>query len=87
MDEQIEKGSGNVYADLGFLNSEEMISKSQLVGRIAQTIKDEGLTQRAAAERIGISQPELARLLLGHFHGTSESKILEFVNRLTTSLP
>jgi hypothetical protein len=35
----IEKGSGNVYADLGYPDSEEMLMKAQLVTKIAEILR------------------------------------------------
>ncbi len=35
----VEKGSGNVYADLGFPDSADMLVKAQLVTKIAETAR------------------------------------------------
>ena len=82
MNELIEKGSGNVYADLGFPDADEMLVKARLAHRIGQIIKARHLTQQAAAEILGMTQPKLSGLLRGHFRGVSEAKMLECLNRL-----
>ena len=80
--EQIERGSSNVYADLGLPNADQMRVKADLVTRIASLLKDEGLTQTAAANLLGLSQPKLSGLLRGQFRGVSESKLIECLTRL-----
>lgn len=79
---KIERGSTNVYADLGMANAEEMLVKAQLATEIGGIIKRRKLTQVQAAELLGISQPKLSGLLRGQFRGISESKMLECLTRL-----
>ena len=45
----VTRGSTNVFADLGYANSEEMLAKAQLVSRISDLIKQRRLTQSEAA--------------------------------------
>jgi predicted XRE-type DNA-binding protein len=78
----IERGSTNVYADLGLDNAEEMFVKAQLATKINDIIKRRKLTQVQAAELLGITQPKLSGLLRGQFRGISESKMLECLTRL-----
>jgi predicted XRE-type DNA-binding protein len=78
----IEKGSANVYADLGFENAEEMFIKAQLAAKIGEIIKRRKLTQAQAAEVLGIPQPKLSNMLRGRFRGISETKMLECLTRL-----
>jgi hypothetical protein len=47
---EIEIGSTNVYADLGYSDTAEMQRKSSLAAEIARAIKAQHLTQEAAAE-------------------------------------
>ena len=79
---KIERGSTNVYADLGMADAEEMLVKAQLATEIGDIIKRRKLTQVQAAELLGISQPKLSGLLRGQFRGISESKMLECLTRL-----
>lgn len=78
----IERGSTNVYADLGLGNAEEMLVKAQLATKIGDIIKRCKLTQVQAAELLGITQPKLSGLLRGQFRGISEAKMLECLTRL-----
>lgn len=79
---EIEKGSMNVYADLGMADAEEMLVKAQLATKIAEIIKHRKLTQVQAAELLGMSQPKLSNMLRGQFRGISEAKMLDCLTRL-----
>ena len=74
---EIERGSTNVYADLGMPNAEEMLVKAQLATKIGEIIRRRKLTQVEAAELLGIPQPKLSNMLRGQFRGISEVKMLE----------
>jgi predicted XRE-type DNA-binding protein len=78
----IERGSTNVYADLGLPDAEEMLVKAQLASKIGDIIKRRKLTQAQAAVLLGITQPKLSGMLRGQFRGISESKMLECLTRL-----
>ncbi len=79
---QIERGSTNVYADLGIGEAEEMLVKAQLATKIGEIIKQRKLTQIQAAELLGIPQPKLSNMLRGQFRGISETKMIECLTRL-----
>ncbi len=79
-DTKVEIGFGSVYADLGFENHEEMVTKANLVMEISKAIKKRRLTQTQAAEVFGISQPKLSGLLNGHFRGYSVERLIRFLN-------
>ncbi len=69
----VEKGSGNVYADLGFPDSADMLVKAQLVTKIAEIIRQRRLTQAQAAKLLRLSQPKISRLLCGESIGSRRS--------------
>jgi predicted XRE-type DNA-binding protein len=72
----VQKGSENVYAELGYHDSEDMLVKAQLVIKIADIIRQRGLTQESAAEVLGSTQPKISKLLKGQFRGISERRLL-----------
>ena len=74
---EVEMGTGNVYADLGFADADEMLIKAQLVSKIAEIIKRKGLTQTQAAQLLGMPQPKLSNLLSGRFRGVSERRLMD----------
>jgi predicted XRE-type DNA-binding protein len=79
---EIEVGSTNVYADLGFSQAEEMQRKASLAAEIARAIEARNLTQEAAAEILGIDQAKISKITRGQFRGVSEGKLLELVAKL-----
>ena len=78
----VEQGSGNVYADLGYPDSESMLVKAQLVAKIAEIVQRRALTQTRTAEILGLTQPKVSALLKGRFRGVSEHRLLECLTRL-----
>ena len=78
----IEKSSGNVFADIGFTNDQEMLVKANLALKISEIIAQRRMTQIEAAAILGMPQPKLSKLLRGQFHGVSETKMLECLNKL-----
>jgi predicted XRE-type DNA-binding protein len=62
---RMEKGSGNIFADLGFPPSEaqNLHLRAQMMLRIEDYVRKSGLTQQAAARILGITQPRLNQLL------------------------
>lgn len=85
-DETVWVGSGNVFADLGLPDAEELLLKAKLVSNISQLIEDKGLTQAQAAERTGLDQPKISRLLRGQLSGFSTDRLLAILNRLGHSV-
>ncbi len=78
----IERGSGNVFADLGRPEAEEHYVKAQLVFRMQQIMKAEKLSQSRAADIMGIKQPDVSNLIRGRFRGYSIERILGFLRSL-----
>ena len=79
MTEKIMRGSGNVYADLGLANPEEHALKAELVRQIANVISSEKLTQVEAAARLQIGQPDVSKMLNGHFRQFAVGRLLRFL--------
>ena len=75
-------GSGNVYADLGYPDADEMLVKAQLVMQIAEIIRRKGLTQVEAAKLLGLTQPKISAMLRGQFRGFSERKLIDCLTSL-----
>ncbi len=71
--------TGNVFADLGLPNPEEALAKAELAHKIAVVIRERGLTQVQAAERLGIDQPKISALIRGRLSGFSMDRLLRFL--------
>lgn len=86
IDEKVELGSGNVFADLGFRDAEERLLKAKLATKIAQLIEKKGWTQAQTAERTGLDQPKVSHLLRGRLSGFSADRLFAILNRLGHSV-
>ena len=75
MTEQIERGSGNVFADLGFADAGEHQMKAWIVTHILRAMRNQELTQTDAALRMGLKQPDLSAVLRGRFRGYSVERL------------
>ena len=76
---KIERGSGNVFADLGRPDAEAHLLKAKLVSRIDEIIRQRGLKQVEAAKLLGLSQPDVSRLLRGNFREYSVERLLRLL--------
>lgn len=79
---EIERSSGNVYADIGLADAGEMLVKARLASKIAEILKTRNLTQMQAADILGLPQPKISDMLSGKFRGISESKMMKCLSRL-----
>lgn len=77
-----EESSGNVFADLDIENPEEALTKSELVRQIAKIIKKRKLTQKQAAEILGVDQPKISALIRGRLRSFSLERLIRFLNEL-----
>jgi predicted XRE-type DNA-binding protein len=82
MKESHQRGTTNVYADLGYKSADEMLVKAQLVTTIAEILTERGYTQTKAAAVLGIAQPKLSKMLRGQFRGFSERKLMDCLTLL-----
>ena len=78
----VETGSGNVFADLGSADARERTLKVELALEVNRLLRERRLTQVRAAQLLGISQPDVSRLVRGNFRDYSVERLF----RLLTSL-
>src|SRR5438128_10517845 len=71
--------SGNVFADLGLAEPEELLAKAELMRQIGTAIQERGLTQAQAAEILGVDQPKISALLNGRLSGFSMDRLVRFL--------
>lgn len=76
------KGSGNVFADMGFKDANEKLVKADLAIRINQIIKDRKLKQADAANLLGVNQPKISAIANGRLKDFSIERLIEFLNKL-----
>jgi predicted XRE-type DNA-binding protein len=58
-------GSGNVFADLGLPNPEELLARSKVASAIAEAIERQRKTYDQAGETLGLSGAEVSDICNG----------------------
>lgn len=81
-EDEVIVSSGNVFADLGFENPAEEKLKATLISGISDEIERRGLSQVAAARLLGLSQPDVSKLLRGRSGGFSIERLFALTNAL-----
>lgn len=74
-----ERGSGNVFADIGLPNAAEHMVKAELVFKIDRLLKSRKLTQVDAAKLFGVKQPDVSKMLRGDFRQFSVERLMRFL--------
>ena len=77
-----EEGSGNVFADLGLKDSDQLMARAQIGFYVFKILEDRKMKQREVADILGIAQPEVSHLMNGHFSRFTTDKLLDFLKRL-----
>jgi predicted XRE-type DNA-binding protein len=62
---EVEESSGNVFADLGLDNAEELLARAKVIGKIHDIILRDRLTDKVAATRMGIPLADVKTILRG----------------------
>ena len=79
---EFEEGSGNVFADLGLKEADQLLARAQIGYHVFKILEDKKLKQRDIAEVLGIAQPDVSHLMNGHFSRFTTDKLLDFLKRL-----
>jgi len=77
-----EKGSGNVFADLGLPHPEQELLKARLTLQIYRLIQGRGLTQAEAGKILGIRQPHVSALMRNRSGSFSVERLMDFLPAL-----
>jgi predicted XRE-type DNA-binding protein len=79
---ECEEGTGNVFADLGLPDADDLFARAKLGFHVYELLKGKQLKQSEAAVLLGVKQPEVSHLMNGHFSRFTVDKLLEFLKRL-----
>ncbi|MGE0118468.1 MAG: helix-turn-helix domain-containing protein [Dongiaceae bacterium] len=79
---EIERGTGNVFADLGYPDAEERQTKLRLAYAINRIVEERRLMQAATAGLLGITQPKVSALLNYKLAGFSVERLMTFLTAL-----
>ena len=83
---EFEIGSGNVFADIGFDNAEEMLLKSELVRQINHTIKDRELNYVQIKDLLNLDDERLSNLSRGRLTELTLENLFRYLNVLGRDL-
>lgn len=78
----IERGSGNVFKDLGLPEPEAALTRADLSILIVQSIRRRGLTLVRAASLLGVRQSTVSNIMRGQLAGYSTDRLFRFLNAL-----
>jgi len=79
---EITRGSGNLFADLGFPDAEERQTKLRLAYALNAIMDAQRLTQATAAARLGLNQPKVSALRNYKLEGFSVERLMTLLNAL-----
>jgi predicted XRE-type DNA-binding protein len=82
MKRQVEKSSGNIFADMGLANPEQEFLKAKLTLQIHKLLKARVLIQADAARLLGTAQPQISALLALKPVSVSVGRLMEFLSIL-----
>ena len=77
-----ERGSENVFADLGLENADELLVNADLAIAINKEIRARGWTRIKAAGRTGLTRSDISRLGKMQTDGFSQERMLNALRRL-----
>ena len=85
---RMQRGSGNVFADLGFppVEAAHLLIRSDLMGQLRVLIAERGLTQKAAATALGVTQPRISDLVRGRIELFSIDTLVEMLTRFDVAV-
>lgn len=79
---KFEEGAGNVFADLGLKDSDELFARAQIGFCVYKIVQSKKLKQREIADVLGIAQSDVSHLMNGHYSRFTTDKLLDFLKRL-----
>lgn len=79
---RVTAAGGNIFAELGLPDAEELRAKAELVIQIIQVIEERGLKQVEAAAIMGVDQAKVSQLVRGKLDGFSMERLYRFLNAL-----
>ncbi len=79
---KFEVGSGNIFADLGLKDADQLLARSQIGFHVFKILEEKRLKQREIASILGIAQSDVSHLMNGHFSRFTTDKLLDFLKRL-----
>ena len=79
---EVDAGSGNVFADLGYPDARERSLKVQLAMEVNRILHERQVGQERAAALLGIRQPHVSDLVRYRLNRFSVERLMDFLTRL-----
>ena len=76
---EYEVTTGNIFADLGLDQSEELLAKAKLLHEVSSLVKASKLSQREVAAKLKITQPKVSLLVSGQLVAFSTDTLLHYL--------
>ena len=77
-----EESSGNVFADMGLDNPEELLLRAELGHSVRRILEKRDLKQVEIGKLLEIKQPEVSKLMNGRYTLFSQERLIGFLNKL-----
>jgi predicted XRE-type DNA-binding protein len=74
-----EVSTSNVFEDIGLADAGEHLVKAKLVLKIDVLMRGRGLKQVEAAALLGVTQPDISKMLRGDFRQFSVERLMRFL--------
>jgi len=83
MENEITPSSGNVFEDLGFEGgeAENLRVRARLMAPLERYVREQGITQKEAAEGLGTTQARISELMNGKIQAFSIDALINMLDR------
>ena len=76
---EYEVTTGNVLADLGLAEADDLVTRAELLRNVESLIKASGLSQKEVAAKLRISQPKVSLLVSGKLSAFSSDTLCKYL--------
>lgn len=83
---EIVRRTGNVFAQLRRPEADDLLRKSRVLSVITEVLEEMNLDQAAAAEKLGLDQADISRLIHGKLSRFSLDRLMTLVDRLGVAI-
>lgn len=81
----VEIGSGNIFANLGLDDAEELYTRTALGIQVMKSIREKGLSQKEAGKLLGLKQSEVSAIMRAKFIRFSQERLIGFCQQAALS--
>ena len=82
IENQVEESSGNIFADLGLENADELHEKGLLLAKIYKIVRKRGYKQKEASKVMELTQPQVSNLMNARLDEFSIDRLIKCLKAL-----